>query len=103
MGSNLKHKFNAKPCELDNIKFSSQKERKRYQELKILKSAGEVIFFLMQVPFHLPGKVKYICDFIVFWDNGDITIEDTKGVKTPQYITKKKIVESLYPIKILEI
>ena len=61
------------------------------------------MFFLRQVPFHLPGNIKYICDFMVFWVNGDITIEDVKGFKTNIYKTKKKLVESLYPVKIKEI
>ena len=60
----LKHKFKAKPTETDGIKFSSKKEAKRYSNLKTLKNIGEVIFFLRQVPFHLPGGVKYVCDII---------------------------------------
>jgi len=100
----LKHKYNAVPCSEDGIKFSSKTERKRYQELKILRNAGKVIQFLRQVPFYLPGGVKYICDFQVFWANGEVSFEDVKGIKTPQYITKKKLVEALYaPITITEI
>jgi len=100
---NLAHKFRAKRCEADEIKFSSQKERKRYLELKLLQDKGEVAFFLLQVPFRLPGAIKYICDFMVFWEDGHVTIEDVKGVRTPLYITKKKQVEALYPIIIDEI
>ena len=89
----LRHKFNAVRCETDNIKFASKRECKRYLELKALKSFGEVLFFLRQTPFHLAGGVKYVCDFMVFWKNGEITIEDVKGMKTPVYIAKKKVVE----------
>jgi hypothetical protein len=99
----LKHKFKAKPTETDGIKFSSKKEAKRYNNLKMLKNIGEVIFFLRQVPFHLPGGVKYVCDFLIFWTNGDITIEDVKGFKTESYKAKKKMVEALYPVEILEV
>lgn len=99
----LRHKFNAKPCEYENIKFSSKKEAKRYLELQALKRLGEVIFFLRQVPFHLTGGVKYVCDYLVFWKNGEVTIEDVKGMKTAMYILKKKQVEQLYPITITEI
>ena len=99
----IRHKFNAKPTELDGIKFSSNKEAKRYTELKILKSSSEVLFFLRQVPFHLPGNVRYVCDFMVFWNNGEITIEDVKGMKLPLYEAKKKILEATYPIEITEI
>ena len=99
----LQHKFGAKPSILDDIRFASKKEQKRYQELKVLQQHGELLFFLRQVPFHLPGGVKYLCDFMNFWQNGSVTIEDVKGMKTPMYILKKKQVEKLYPITITEI
>lgn len=99
----LRHKFRAIATEVDNIKFSSKKEAKRYLELKLLVKAGEILFFLRQVPFHLPGEVKYVCDFMIFWKDGTVTIEDVKGMKTPMYILKKKQVESLYPITITEV
>ena len=72
----LRHKFKAKPCEADGIKFASKKEHKRYQQLKILQNSGEILFFLRQVPFHLEAGVKYVCDFLVFWTNGEVTVED---------------------------
>lgn len=99
----IRHKFNAKPVTIDSIRFSSKKEAKRYQELNLLKSTGEVLFFLDQVPFRLPGGVKYRCDFLVFWADGTVTIEDVKGMKIEPYPTKKKILEALYPIEITEI
>jgi hypothetical protein len=98
-----KHKFKAISCEVDGIKFASKKERKRYLELKQLQSNGDIAFFLRQVPFHMAGGVKYVCDFFVFWQNENVTIEDVKGIKTPTYIAKKKIVEATYPIQITEI
>lgn len=99
----LKHKFNAARSEFDGIKFPSKKERLRYCQLKELQRLGDIIFFLRQVPFHLAGNVKYLCDFLVFWANGDITFEDVKGMKTPLYTAKKKMVEASYPILIKEI
>ena len=99
----VKHKFFAVRSESDGFKFASKKELRRYLELKMLCQAGEVSFFQMQSPFHLTGGVKYVCDFQVYWSNGDITFEDVKGIKTPMYILKKKQVEQLYPITITEI
>lgn len=99
----LKHKFRAKPCEYDDIKFASKKEAKRYLELQALKKLGEVVFFLRQTPFHLTGGVKYVCDYLVFWKDGKVTIEDVKGMKTAMYKLKRKQVETLYPITITEI
>lgn len=99
----LRHKFNAIASEVDGIKFPSKKEARRYAELKALKESGEIVFFLRQVPFHLSGGVKYVCDFLIFWAGGNVSIEDVKGMKTPIYTAKKKMVEATYPITITEI
>jgi len=99
--SDKDNKFHNVICEADNIKFRSKKERKRYLELKALQTAGEC-WFLRQVPFYLPGNTKYVLDFLIFWKNGTYTFEDTKGKRTPMFIMKKKQVEALYPIKIIE-
>lgn len=99
----LKHKFRAIPTELDGIKFASRKEAKRYRELRLLEKSGELLFFLRQVPFHLPANVKYVCDFLCFWKDETVTIEDVKGIKTSLYILKKKQVEATYPVKIMEV
>ena len=95
-------KYHAVISEADGIKFRSKKEKKRYLELMILKKVGEVDYFLTQVPFRLPGNTKYLLDFMVFWNNGKITYEDVKGMRTPMFIMKKKQVEALYPIRIEE-
>lgn len=99
----LRHKFNNKICESDGIKFRSKSERKYYHELKLQKQTGKVVFFLMQVPFHLPGNVKWVCDFLVFWSDDTVTIVDIKGYKTDMYKAKKKLVEAIYGITITEI
>ena len=93
-------KFHSVISEADGIKFRSKKERHRYMELKALQYAGEVKYFLTQVPFRLPGNVKYLLDFLIFWNDGRVTYEDTKGMKTQLFILKKKQVEALYPIRI---
>ena len=98
-----KHKFNAVKTELDGINFDSKKEAKYYTELKLRMKAGEVVFFLRQVPLDLPGKVKYRIDFQEFHSDGTVHFIDVKGKKTDMYIAKKKMVEALYPIEIEEV
>lgn len=98
----IRHKFNAVRTESDGYKFASKKEAKRYKELKLLQQCGDVVFFLIQVPFRLPGGVKYIVDFEIFWANGEVTFEDVKGFETDTFKMKRKMVEELYaPIKII--
>jgi hypothetical protein len=95
-------KFGAVICEADGIKFRSKKERARYLELCALKSAG-ACWFLRQVPFYLPGNTKYTCDFMVFWQDGKVSVEDVKGKRLPAFIRSKKQVEALYPVRIEEV
>lgn len=99
----IKHKFHAKQTINDGIIFSSKKESKYYSELKLRQVTGDVIFFLRQVPFHLTGGVKYVCDFQVFKSDGTVEFVDVKGMRTDMYKLKIKQVEALYPITILEV
>jgi hypothetical protein len=97
----VKHKYHAVKTENDGFKFDSKKEAYYYQELKLRKKAGEIIQFLRQVPFHLPGNVTYRVDFLEFHSNGSVHFVDVKGMQTKEFIMKRKLVESLYaPIKI---
>jgi len=95
-----RHKYGAKPTTTDGIRFDSKKEARYYGELKLRVRAGEVVFFLRQVPFHLPGGVTYRVDFQEFWADGTVHFIDVKGMKLDKFIMTKKIVESLYPVEI---
>lgn len=97
------HKYDAKPTEVDGFKFPSLREARHYQALKTLRSSGKVDFFVRQVPFHLPGGVKLVLDFMVFWADGTVTFEDAKGHATESYRAKKRMVEALYPVEITEV
>lgn len=98
----IRHKFRAQPTIRDGMHFASKKEARYYDRLKIMVKADIVLFFLRQVPFHLPGGVKYSVDFQVFYKNGDIKFIDVKGHRTKDFIRNKKMVEALYPVKIEE-
>lgn len=98
-------KYRAKPTVVDGIRFASKKEASRYLELRLLEKAGEINQLELQPSFDLMVsgvKVgRYICDFE--YKNGDKWVyEDVKGVKTPVYRLKKKLVKALYGIDILE-
>lgn len=100
-GSNRKDsKYRSQWTEVDGINFQSKKEAEYYIQLKLLQAAGEVAYFLRQVPFHLPGNIKYFCDFMVVMRTGQIRYIDVKGVETNVFKMKKKMVEYHYPIKI---
>lgn len=97
------HKFNAVRTECDGIKFDSKKEAAYYVDLKLRVKAGEIVFFLRQVPLHLPGGVTLRLDFLEFHTDGTVHFVDVKGMRTPQYIDKKKIAEATYPVEIEEV
>lgn len=96
-------KYGNKKTVVDGFTFDSKKEAAYYGQLKLLQRAGDVAMFLRQVPFHLPGGVKYVADFVVFYTAGVVEVVDVKGVRTAEYRVKKKLVEHQYPITVIEV
>lgn len=96
----LRHKFGAVRCQSDGKKFPSKLERNYYDQLCLRQKSGDIIFFLRQISFDLPGNVHYRADFQVFNKDGSVEFIDTKGKDTPLSVAKRKMVEALYPIQI---
>ena len=98
-----------------NIKtggFDSKKEAKRAQELTIMAAAGLISDLAFQVRYLLIpsqrnafGKAErpcyYISDFVYVQD-GKTVVEDCKGVRTSDYIIKRKLMLMVHGITILE-
>ena len=98
----IRHKYKAVPKIADGFRFDSTKEAKYYEQLKH-RLQVDVLFFLRQVPFHLPGGVILRIDFQVFYKDESVEFIDVKGFATSEYKAKKRIVEALYPITIREV
>ena len=98
-----RNKYGAKPVRIDGHFFPSQDEAKYSLNLLVKQKAGLVKYFLRQVPFDLPGGIRYFADFQVFHADGTLEYIDVKGHRTPGFVMKKKMVESLYPVKIKEV
>ncbi len=94
------NKFGAVRTEVDGIKFDSKREARYYSELKLRVLAGEIRYFLRQVPLYLVGGVRYVVDFQEFHADNTVHYVDVKGMLTPTFIMKKKMVEGTYPIVI---
>ena len=97
----------------DGIEFDSIKECQRYCELKLMQRAGVISDLQLQVSFELipsqriDGKVveravNYVADF-VYQQNGLKVVEDTKGMRTKDYIIKRKLMLWVHGIRIREI
>lgn len=96
-------KYKAKKTSVDGHSFDSLKEANYYEELKIRLRAGEIKGFCIQPTFILAPNLKYKADFIVFNNDGTSEIIDVKGMKTKEYIVKKKVFEDKFNLKIKEV
>lgn len=121
-----KNKYHNSKASVDGIVFDSTKEARRYRELKLLESAGEIKNLERQVKYILVpaqreaetvgkrgkpvmGRVierecSYVADF-VYTDKhtGQTVVEDTKGMRTKDYIIKRKLMLWVHGIKIVEV
>lgn len=102
------NKYGNQSCEVDGIRFSSQLEARYYQRLKLLQRIGEVTDIKLQEPYilqpayELPDgtkvrEIKYVADFVVSFSDGRKQVVDTKGMRTPIYKLKKKMLLYKYP------
>ena len=90
---------------VDGINFASKREANYYSELLAMQRMGTVSWFMRQPIFDLGGGTTYRADFLVVMTGGAIHVVDVKPAGTyrlREYIFKKKIVESRYPVRIQE-
>lgn len=96
------------------ITFDSKAEHKRWQYLVMLEKAREISNLRLQVSFELipaqmtpSGKkirpTTYIADFCYDDSSGRPVCEDVKGVETPEYRLKKKLMLHVHGIEIKEV
>lgn len=93
----------------DGIRFDSILEADQYTELCFRQKAGEITYFLRQVPIHLPGGVKLVVDFVTHKEHG-VTVGgtplwivrylDTKGHQTRESKNKIKVAKHEYGITV---
>ena len=124
-------KYGNKKKLVNGAVFDSKREARRYQELALLEKVGAISDLKRQVKYVLipaqreqtneiytkgrkkgcfkPGKliereVAYIADF-VYLDNrtGEIVVEDAKGMRTKDYVIKRKMLLYFYGLKIKEV
>ena len=107
----------------DGIKFDSEREAARFGELKVLRAMGKIRNLRLQANFTLVEGYKTIegkrikpmvyradftyeraaepdCNGTVYWL---CEVEDAKGMKTKDYLLKKKLMQDKYNITIREV
>jgi hypothetical protein len=121
--------YNVKTRTSDGLVFDSTKEARRWEQLLILQKAGKITELRRQVPYELlpnqyesyprysktgkrikdghrliERKVEYVADFVYTdAERGETIVEDTKGVKTKDYILKRKLMLLVHGIRIKEV
>lgn len=88
-------KYNAKPTMLNGKRYASKHEAERAAQIRILWQGHEIAAFAEQVEFLLPGGIRYRADFVLLNRDGTFTVEDAKGVRTKDYIMKKKLMKEM--------
>ena len=108
----------------DGDEFDSRKEYRRWKELLLLLKAGEITHLQRQVKYTLiptqrepdiigprggvrPGKLiekkaYYVADFVYIDKDGKTVVEDCKGMRTKEYILKRKLMLYVHGIRIKE-
>lgn len=123
-----RNKFGNRKVTIDGMTFDSKHEYQRWKELTLLEKAGKIQGLFRQVKFELipaqyeryerisqkTGKqladgqrcvekaATYIADF-VYWEGDRMIVEDAKGVRTPEYILKRKLMLARHGVKIREV
>ena len=112
-----RNKYGAKKTEIDGIRFDSRHEAERYIELRYMERAHLISDLQLQRPFVLIGAqrdkagkvieqpVKYVADFVYKDADGQTVVEDTKSpaTRTPAYVIKRKLMLSIYGLRIKEV
>jgi hypothetical protein len=126
----VRTKYHSKKVVYDGQTFDSKKEMARYRDLRLLERAGAISDLQCQVKFVLipaqrepdsvdyskskkgrkvKGKlieqeVAYYADF-VYTDRrtGQVVVEDAKGVRTTEYIIKRKMMLYFHGVRIKEV
>ena len=121
-----KPKYKNRKVNIDGVQFDSMKEYWRFAELKKMQAEGKIIDLQRQVKYILlpaqrepdtigkrggvkKGKllereVAYYADFVYrLADTGTLIVEDTKGMRTTEYIIKRKMMLYFHKIRIKEL
>tara|TARA_Y100000310_G_scaffold305024_1_gene344783 strand:- start:577 stop:897 length:321 start_codon:yes stop_codon:yes gene_type:complete len=103
-------KYGAQRTYVNGIPFASKREANRYTLLLLLERGGYLTNLELQpvYPLEVNGKVvgKYVADFryLDCTEKGkaEWIVEDCKGVPTPVYKLKKRMMDAQYGITIRE-
>ncbi len=90
------NKYRNEPTSVDGIRFASKKEARRYGELKLLQKAHRIEGLKLQPRYPLTVNGLHVCTYVgdfeyLDMDTRRIVTEDSKGVKTKEFVIKAKL------------
>ena len=96
-------KYNAKKtrCGADHL-HDSAIEARRCDDLRVLEDQGNITHLTQQPEFRVEINGKLVCRYVADFqyrmaDSGLLISEDVKGVSTPVFNLKRKLVEASHP------
>ena len=104
-----KAKYFAKKVEIDGYKFDSQKEGKRYLELRTLMRGGIITDLKVHPRYPLDVLGEKVCDFVPDFEYIDVAamekvVEDVKGMRNncpwSLFRVKAKLFKVIYGIEV---
>ena len=125
----MRHKYGNRKVVTADGEFDSKREYERWCELKFLETAGKITclnrqFKFLLIPAHyesyerisaktgkklkdgsrcIEKECSYIADFVYYTPEGELVVEDAKGVRTEAYIIKRKLMLEIYGVRIKEV
>lgn len=103
------NKFGAVRTEFDGVVYHSRREAQRARQLATLLRAERIRELRRQVKYVLKvGEAvicSYVADFVYLsYEHGQWrqVVEDVKGMRTREYLLKKRLMKALHNIDILE-
>ncbi len=101
-------KYGNKKILADGIRFDSEKEWLRYEQLTLALKTGLIKNLEVHPRFEIAVNSQKVCTYVadfayeVLACSGKV-VEDTKGVRTKDYIIKKKLMKAVHGVEIREI
>lgn len=100
-------KYRSRWTVLDGVKFQSAKEARRYRDLALMEKSGAIFNLMRQRPFTLAVNGIPVCKFVADFTyteqpSGAYVVEDVKGMRTPIYKLKAKLMKACLGITIRE-
>ena len=110
-------KYQNQKAERGGVRFDSQKEARRYDELLLMLRAGEIRDLRLQPQFTIQESyvtetgervraIRYTADFSYIREvSGEKIVEDVKSgpTRTKEYLRNRKFIRSVYGIDVREV